>query len=47
MVFTHTPKKAELFTGIVQGKGEILFLKPVSGGLKLRIKMNELGTGLE
>ena len=36
-----------MFTGIVQGKGEILFLKPVSGGLKLRIKMNELGTGLE
>jgi riboflavin synthase len=46
-VFIHIPKKAELFTGIVQGKGEILFLKPVSSGLKLRIQMNELGTGLE
>jgi len=46
-VFTHTPKKAELFTGIVQGKGEILFSKQVSGGLKLRIQMNEWGTCLE
>jgi riboflavin synthase len=46
-VFIHIPKKAELFTGIVQGKGEILFLKPVSSGLKLRIQMNEMGTGLE
>ena len=47
MVFTHTPKKAELFTGIVQGKGEVLFSNQVSGGLKLRIQMNELSTGLE
>lgn len=46
-VFTHTPKKAELFTGIVQGKGEILFSKQVSGGLKLRIQMNEWSTCLE
>ena len=47
MVFIHIPKKAELFTGIVQGKGEILFSKQVSGGLKLRIQMNEWGTCLE
>jgi riboflavin synthase len=47
MVFTHIPKKAELFTGIIQGKGEILFSKQFSGGLKLRVLMNELGTGLE
>jgi riboflavin synthase len=46
-VFIHTPKKAELFTGIVQGKGEVLFSNQVSGGLKLRIQMNEMGTGLE
>ncbi len=46
-VFTHTPKKAELFTGIVQGKGEILFSKQVSGGLKLRIQINEWSTCLE
>ena len=46
-MFTHTPKKAELFTGIVQGKGEILFSKQVSGGLKLRIQMNEWSTCLE
>ena len=46
-VFIHIPKKAELFTGIVQGKGEILFSKQVSGGLKLRIQMNEWGTCLE
>ena len=47
MVFTHIPKKAELFTGIIQGKGEILFSKQFSDGLKLRVLMNELGTGLE
>lgn len=46
-VFIHIPKKAELFTGIVQGKGEILFSKQLSGGLKLRIQMNEWGTCLE
>ena len=46
-VFIHTPKKAELFTGIVQGKGEVLFSNQVSSGLKLRIQMNEMGTGLE
>ena len=47
MVFTHIPKKAELFTGIIQGKGEILVSKQFSDGLKLRVLMNELGTGLE
>ncbi|HBM53134.1 MAG TPA: riboflavin synthase [Deltaproteobacteria bacterium] len=36
-----------MFTGIVQGKGEILFSKQVSGGLKLRIQMNEWSTCLE
>ena len=45
--FTPTPKKAELFTGIVQGKGDVLLLQQFNGGLKLRIQMNELSTGLE
>ena len=45
--FTPTPKKAELFTGIVQGKGDVLLLQQFSGGLKLRIQMNELSAGLE
>ena len=43
--FTPTPKKAELFTGIVQGKGDVLLLQQFNGGLKLRIQMNELSTG--
>ena len=47
MEFTPTPKKAELFTGIVQGKGDVLLLQQFNGGLKLRIQMNELSTGLE
>ena len=47
MEFTPTPKKAKLFTGIVQGKGDVLLLQHLNGGLKLRIQMNELSTGLE
>ena len=46
-VFIHTPRKAKLFTGIVQGKGEVLFSRGHSGGLKLRIQIDEMGTGLE
>ena len=46
-VFIHTLRKAKLFTGIVQGKGEVLFSQRHSGGLKLRIQVNEMGTGLE
>ena len=46
-VFIHIPKKAELFTGIVQGKGEIVLSQHESSGLKLRIQLNELGTGIE
>ena len=44
---THIPRKAELFTGIVQGKGEILVSRGFCGGLKLRIQINEMGKGLE
>ena len=47
MEFTPTPKKAELFTGIVQGKGDVLLLQQFNGGLKLRIQMNELSNRLE
>jgi len=36
-----------MFTGIVQGKGEVLSSQRHSGGLKLRIQINEMGSGLE